>query len=91
MYPTRQSARRTELRYLLVVLTGPFVLALYRLLQGVNRQPAILMVLLSLIDAPLAFMGTANEVATLAILRGADFLAVFDRPQRDQPGTLPPA
>jgi hypothetical protein len=40
------------------------------------------MVLLVLLDAPLAFAGTANQVATLTFLRGADFLAAFDQPQR---------
>lgn len=59
------------------------VLALYRLLKGVNIQLATLMVILILIDAPLAFLGAANEIATLSFLRGADFLAVFDEPQRD--------
>jgi hypothetical protein len=64
------------------------VLALYRLLKGVSFQLAAVMVLLILIDAPLAFMGIANQVATLAFLRGADFLAAFDKPQRDVLATL---
>ena len=59
------------------------VLALYRLLEGVGTQLARVMVILILLDAPLAFLSTANEVATLTFLRGADFLAVFDKPQRD--------
>lgn len=59
------------------------VLALYRLLKGVSIQLATLMVILILIDAPLAFLSVANEVATLTFLRGADFLAVFDKPQRE--------
>jgi hypothetical protein len=59
------------------------VLALYRLLKGVNHQLAALMVILILIDVPLAFLSTANEVATLTFLRGASFLDVFDKPQRD--------
>jgi hypothetical protein len=64
------------------------VLALYRLLKGVNRELATLMVILILIDAPLAFLSVANEVATLTFVRGADFLAVFDKPQRDALATL---
>jgi hypothetical protein len=64
------------------------VLVLYRLLKGVNRQLAIVMVILVLIDAPLAFLSVANQVATLTFLRGADFLAVFDQPQRDALSTL---
>ncbi|MGD9597605.1 MAG: DUF4386 domain-containing protein [Steroidobacteraceae bacterium] len=59
------------------------VLTLYRLFEGVNRRLAVAMVVLILLDAPLAFLGLANEVATLGIARGADFLAVFDEPQRD--------
>ena len=59
------------------------VLALYRLLRDVNVEVAALMVILILIDAPLAFLGVANEVATLALLRGPDFLAAFDPAQRD--------
>jgi hypothetical protein len=65
---------------LLFVLT---VLALYRLLKGVGQQLASLMAILVLIDAPLAFLGVANHVATLTFLRGADFLAVFNEPQRN--------
>lgn len=59
------------------------ILALFRLLKGVSSELATLMVLLILIDVPLAFLSVANEVATLAFLRGGEFLAVFDKPQRD--------
>lgn len=59
------------------------VLALYRLLQGAGPQLAGAMVLLVLLGAPLAFAGIANELATLTFLRGGDFLAAFDKPQRD--------
>lgn len=59
------------------------VLALYRLFKAVGPQLAILMVLLVLLDAPVEFARTANEVAALAFLRGADFLAAFDPAQRD--------
>ena len=129
MLPIKKAARVAGLLYLLVVLTGPFVLiyvpgklfvpadatatvtnilahqslfrsyivvglvsellfiavvlALYRLLKGVSLSLATLMVILVLIDAPLAFLSIANEVATLAFARGADFLAVFDKPQCD--------
>ena len=64
------------------------VLALYRLLKGVSLQLATVMVILILIDAPLAFLSAANEVATLTFVRGANFLAVFDKPQRDALATL---
>ena len=64
------------------------VLALYRLLHGVSRELAIVMVILVLIDAPMAFLSVANQVATLAIVQGADFLSAFDQPQRNALATL---
>ena len=67
----------SELTFIAVVLT------LYQLLKGVHAQAAAAMALLILLDAPLAFMGIANEAATLRILRGADSLRIFDAPQRD--------
>jgi hypothetical protein len=73
----------TELIFISVVLV------LYRLLRGVGVQLAAVMVILILIDAPLAFLSVANQVATLAFLRGdAGFLAVFDKPQREALATL---
>ena len=64
------------------------VLALYRLLKGVGHELATLMVILVLVEAPLAFLGVANQIATLSFVRGADLLAVFDKPQRDALATL---
>jgi hypothetical protein len=59
------------------------VLALYRLLQGVNKRQASLMVTLFAISIPISFLNVLNEIAALILLRGADFLSVFTRPQRD--------
>jgi hypothetical protein len=59
------------------------VLALDRLLRGVDRDLAAVMVILILIDVPLAFLGVANEVATLALLTDPGFLSVFEEPQRE--------
>jgi len=64
------------------------VLALYRLLHDVSRELAIVMVILVLIDAPMAFLSVANQIATLAIVQGADFLSAFDQPQRNAVATL---
>ncbi|MFO1392294.1 MAG: DUF4386 domain-containing protein [Steroidobacteraceae bacterium] len=64
------------------------VLMLYQLLKDVSRPLATAMVVIILLDAPLAFLGVANEAATLAFLRGGEFLAVFDKPQRDALATL---
>jgi hypothetical protein len=59
-------------------------LALYRLLQEVDQTLAVLMVILgSLMQVPLFFFNTANDVAALLFARGAEFLAVFDKPQRE--------
>lgn len=59
------------------------VLALYRLFRATGPQLAAAMVLLVLLCAPLAFAGIANDLAILGFLRGGDFLAAFDTPQRD--------
>lgn len=59
------------------------VLVLYRLFHTTGPQLAAAMVLLVLLCSPLAFAGIANELAVLGFLRGGDFLAAFDKPQRD--------
>ncbi len=59
------------------------VLALYRLLQGVNKPQAVLMVTLYVLSIPISFLNVLNEVAALVLLKGADFLSVFTRPQLD--------
>lgn len=59
------------------------VLALYQLLKAFGRRLAMVMVLLVLLVAPLGFVGTGNEVAALALLRGSDLLAAFDPAQRN--------
>jgi len=64
------------------------VLALYRLLSGVNKTHASLMVVLVLVSATIGLMNVLNSIAALALFRGADFLAVFDKPQRDALGML---
>src|SRR5215468_8593563 len=58
-------------------------LALYELLKGVNRQHALAMLTLILVAIPIAFLNEVNSVAALMLVRGADFLSVFDKPQRD--------
>jgi Domain of unknown function (DUF4386) len=59
-------------------------LALYRLLKEVDHGLAVLMVILgSLMVTPIYFVNTLNDVGALLFARGADFLSVFDKPQRD--------
>lgn len=58
-------------------------LALYDLLKGVSRRHASLMVMLIVISVPIAFVNELNSIAALVLVRGADFLSVLDRTQRD--------
>ncbi len=58
-------------------------LALYDLLQGVNRRHASLMVILIVVAIPIAFLNELNSIAALVLVRGADFLSIFEKPQRD--------
>jgi hypothetical protein len=71
--------------YLLCAAGWIFVtLALYRLLKGVNRGLAVLMVILGgLMPVPIFFMNAVNDAASLLFARGDDFLKVFDKPQRE--------
>src|SRR5205823_7775957 len=59
-------------------------LALYRLFKGVDQDLARLVVILgSLMVTPIYFVNTVNDAAALLFARGADFLSVFDKPQRE--------
>src|SRR5216684_2501530 len=58
-------------------------LALYDLLKGVNRRHASLMVTLIVVSIPIAFLNELNSIAALILVRGADFLSIFDKPQRE--------
>jgi hypothetical protein len=64
------------------------VIALYRLLCGVNKTLAWLMVALVLVSAAVGFMNVLNHIAALTLFRGADFLAVLEKPHRDALGML---
>ena len=56
---------------------------LYRLLGGVNKTHASLMVILGLAFVPIMCVNVLNEIAALTLLRGADFLSVLGQPQRE--------
>ena len=59
-------------------------LALYRLLKGVDQNLAVLMVILGgVFPAAIDFFIVLNDAAALILVRGADFLSVFEKPQRD--------
>jgi hypothetical protein len=59
------------------------VRALYRLLCGVNKTHASLMLTLMLVSIPISLLNVLNEIAALTLARGADFLSTLDKPQRD--------
>ena len=58
------------------------VIALYRLLNGVDRTLATIMVILGIADVPIYFINTLNDFAALLFARGGDFLSAFDPAQR---------
>ena len=58
-------------------------LALYDLLKGVSRRYASMMVMLIVMSVPIAFVNELNSIATLVLVRGADFLSVLDKTQRE--------
>jgi len=57
-------------------------LALYDLLKGVNRRHASLMVILIVVSVPIAFLNELNAIAALVLVRGADFLSIFEKPHQ---------
>src|SRR6059058_897920 len=57
--------------------------ALYRLLSSVSKTWALLMVGFVLVSAAVGFLDSLNNIAALLFFRGVDFLAVFDKAQRE--------
>jgi len=58
-------------------------LALYDLFKEVNQRHAWLMVLLIVVSIPIAVLNELNSIAALVLLRGADFLSMLEKPQRE--------
>jgi hypothetical protein len=58
-------------------------LALYDLFKGVDQRHALFMLILILVAIPIAFLNEVSSIAALVLVRGPDFLSVFDKPQRD--------
>jgi len=59
-------------------------LALYRLFKGVDQSLAALMVILGgVMPSAIYFFNVVNDAAALILVRGASFLDVFDKRQRD--------
>jgi len=60
------------------------VLAFYRLFKGVDQNLAVLVVIVGgVMPSLLYFVNVVSDSAALMVVRGADFLSVFDKPQRD--------
>jgi hypothetical protein len=59
-------------------------LVLYQVFKGVDQSLAVLMVILGgPMPAAIGFVNVLNDVAALLLVRGADYLSVFEKPQRD--------
>jgi hypothetical protein len=61
-----------------------FVLALYRLFEGVDHFQSVLVVILGgVMPAAMFFFNVLGDIAALILVRGPDYLSVFDKPQRE--------
>jgi len=58
-------------------------LALYRLLNGVNNNLASLMVIFVIISVAIECVNVLTDAAALQLVRGSNFLSVFDKSQRE--------
>ena len=66
------------------VLVIFLVLALYRLFRSVDEALARQVVVLgALVSVPIVFVNVLNDIAAEALASGANFLSVFEQPQRD--------
>lgn len=58
--------------------------ALYRLFEEVDKGLAVLMVILGgLMPVPIFFVNSVTDAAALLFASGANFVSVFDKPQRE--------
>lgn len=64
------------------------VLVLYRLFKEVNQQQAALMVILVLVQVPQAFVSQMLQIGAFELFRGADFLSVLGKSDREALGML---
>ena len=61
---------------------------LYRLLGGMNKTWAMLMLSFVLVSAAVGFLNALNNIGAVILFRGGEFLDVIDKPQRDALGML---
>lgn len=57
------------------------LLVLYKVLKPVNKNHALLMLVLALVAVPIAFINELNQFAALFLLSGADYLTAFEADQ----------
>jgi len=63
-------------------------IAIYRLLSGVNKTWASLMLTFVVVSSAVGFVNVLNNIAALTLFHGADFLTVLEKPLRDALGML---
>ena len=86
---TASNIMANELLYRLSIVTALtlqivyifLALALYKLLNPVDKNNAVLMFILVLVAAPIAMLNELNHVAVLLVLSGSDFLTTFSLDQ----------
>jgi len=69
----------SDLIMLVIFLLLPLVL--YKLLNGVDKNLASLMVIFVVVSVPIGMLNLLNEFTALHLLSGADYLSVFDSVQ----------
>lgn len=73
---------------LAAILLVLIVMALYRLLAGVSKSHARLMVVIVVMSAAMSSLNVLNSVAALNLFRGTDYIAALEAPQREALGML---
>ena len=63
------------------IVTALVALSLYKLFKSVNKNQAVLMIVFTLVAAPIAMLNELNHFAVLLLLNGTDYLKVFSLDQ----------
>ena len=63
------------------LVTIATALFLYKLLNSVNKNHAVLMVIFALVYTPIAMLNELNHVAVLLLLKGPEYLTIFTTSQ----------
>ena len=58
-------------------------LALYRLLESVDKAQAILMVILAIVSVPISYLNIVNYIDVLSIINSTEYLKLFTQDQLD--------